>query len=403
LASPRRSRATGQVFNLTMKVGLISFHSFANPGGVKRHILGLFKEFKRKGVDTKIIVPRRKISENYGKNVILLGTSFPVTFGGSQSDFDIHFNPISIERTLKKEEFDVLHFHNIGLPASLQIALSPSAFNALHILTFHSNIEGSKFLQNFPSFSYLFGKLCQWQLDGVIGVSPLILEFFKDFKGVKRVIPNGIDLDKFNPNVPKIKKFDDGKINILFVGRIEERKGLIYLIKAFKILEEKFSNLRLIVVGKGPLEKECRDYVKQNKLRDVIFEGEKTTEVPSYYKTSDIFVSPAIFGESFGLVLLEAMACGTPVVAFSNKGYADFLKGKIAEKFMAKPKDYRGLAKKIELLIKDQESRRKVSEQGIREAEEYSWEKIAQKVIDFYELCHKNKLKKKKIKLSILE
>lgn len=386
-----------------MKVGLISFHSFANPGGVKTHILGLFKEFRKKGIKTKIIVPRRKISENYGKNVILLGTSFPVPFGGSQSDIDIHFNPLAIETTLQKEKFDVLHFHNLIFPSALQISLSPSAWNTLKILTFHSNLKGSKLLQGFPSFFYILDKVCEWQIDGIIGVSPLILEFFKDFKGVKKVIPNGIDLDKFNPNVPKIKKFDDGKTNILFIGRIEERKGLIYLIKAFKILEEKFSNLRLIVVGKGPLEKECRDYVKQNKLRDVIFEGEKTKEVPSYYRTSDIFVSPAIFGESFGLVLLEAMACGTSVVAFSNKGYADFLKGKSAERFMAKPKDYKALAKKIELLIKDQKLRKKVSEQGIREAKEYSWEKIAEEVIDFYELCHKNKLKKKKIKLSILE
>ena len=67
-----------------MKIGLISFHSFSKPGGVKRHILGLYKEFKKRGIETKIIVPRRKRSENYGKNVILLGTSFPIKFSGSQ-------------------------------------------------------------------------------------------------------------------------------------------------------------------------------------------------------------------------------------------------------------------------------------------------------------------------------
>ncbi|UZE93035.1 MAG: glycosyltransferase family 4 protein [Candidatus Nealsonbacteria bacterium] len=383
-----------------MKVGLISFHSFSNPGGVKRHILGLFKEFKKKGIETKIIVPRRKSSENYGRNVILLGTSFPMVVDGSQSDFDIHFNPISIERTLRKEKFDVLHFHNCGLPSTLQILLSPSTSNTLNILTFHSR---SKLLKKSPTLLYILNKTCRWKIDGVIGVAPLALDYFKDFKGLKTVIPNGIDLDKFNTKVPKIKKFCDGKTNILFVGRIEERKGLIYLIKAFEILQEKFSNLRLIIVGKGPLKKECKEYVKEQELKNVIFEGEKTKEVAFYYRTADIFVSPAIFGESFGLVLLEAMACGTPVVAFANKGYAGFLKGKSGERFLAKPKDYKGLAKKIEVLIKNPKLRKETAEQGIKEAKEYSWDKVVDRVLNFYELCHKNKLKKRKIKISLLE
>ena len=386
-----------------MKVSLVSFHSFCKPGGVKRHILGLFKEFRKRGIKTKIIVPRRKKSENYGKNVILLGTSFPVTFGGSQSDLDINFNPIALETTLRKEKFDVLHFHNFGFPSVVQILLSPSALNTLNILTFHSNIEGSKFLRNFPTFVYLLNKICQWNVDGVIGVAPLILKYFKEYKGIKRVIPNGIDLDKFNPNVPEIKRFCDGKLNILFVGRIEERKGLIYLLKAFKILQEKFKNLRLIIIGKGPLKKESEDYVKEQKLKEVVFEGEITKGLSSYYKTADIFVSPAIFGESFGLVLLEAMACGTSIVAFSNEGYASFLKGKTAERFMVKPRDYKGLAKKIKILIESPKLRKKVAEQGIKEVKEYSWDNIAEKVLDFYKFCYKHKLKKRKIKLSLLE
>jgi phosphatidylinositol alpha-mannosyltransferase len=384
-----------------MKVGLISFHSFCNPGGVKRHILGLFKEFKKRGIQAKIIAPRRKRSENYGKDIILLGTSFPINFSGSQADFDIHFNPLAIEKTLKREKFDILHFHNGALPSSLQILLSPSAANTLNILTFHANIRGSKFLERFPSFLYILNKICQWKIDGIIGVAPLILEYFKSYKGLKKVIPNGIDLDEFNINVPKIKKFCDGKINILFVGRIEKRKGLIYLLRAFKILERKFSNLRLVVVGEGPLEKECKEYVKKNKLKEVVFEGQITKGIASYYKTADIFVSPAVFGESFGLVLLEAIACGTPVVAFANQGYAELLKGKSSEKFLTKIKDYRELAKNIKILIENQGLRNKVAEEGIEEVKEYSWKKVVDKILDFYEICKKNKSKKRKNSFSL--
>ena len=102
-----------------MKVALISFHSFYKPGGVKRHVLGLHQEFKKRGIYSKIIVPRRESSENYGKDVILLGTSFPVTVDGTQADFDINFNPLAIDQVLSKEKFDILHFHNFIPPSAL--------------------------------------------------------------------------------------------------------------------------------------------------------------------------------------------------------------------------------------------------------------------------------------------
>ena len=383
-----------------MKVGLFSFHSFIKPGGVKRHILGLQKEFKRRGIYSKIIAPRRSFKENYGKDVILLGTSFPIPFSGSQSDFCINFNPLAIERILKKEKFDVIHFHNFGFPSAFQIL---ERSDVLNILTFHANIEKSEFLKNFPIFLYLLNKIAQWKIDGVIGVAPLNLKVFKGFKGPKVVIPNGIDLEEFNPKVPKIKKFLDGKINILFVGRIEERKGLIYLLKAFKILTQKLgggwvaSNLRLIVVGEGELKKDCQKYVKENNLREIYFEGQITgKKLLPYYTTCDIFCSPAIFGESFGLVLLEAMACGAPVVAFANTGYWQFLEGKRGEKFLAKNRSYKDLAEKIATLIKNKKLRKEMGEWGIKEAKKYSWPKITDQVLAFYELCQKNKERRKK-------
>jgi len=359
--------------------------------------LGLFKEFKRKGVKTKIIVPRRNWRENYGQDVILLGTSFPINFVGSQSDLDINFNPLAIERTLKKEKFDVLHFHNFSVPSALQILTSPSISNTLNILTLHSNVKGSKFLEKFPTLLYLFNKICQWKIDGVIGVAPLILETFKNYKGPKILIPNGVDLEEFNPKVLPIKKFIDGKINILFVGRIEKRKGLIYLLKAYKILEKKFPNLRLIIIGEGPLKAECQQYVRENNLKEVYFEGRVVgRELVSYYNGCDIFCSPAIFGESFGIVLLEAMACGKPVVAFANQGYKEFLRGKKGERFLAKPRDFQDLAQKLEILIKNPKLRKEMGEWGIEEAQKYSWSKIANQVLNFYQFCQKEKQKKKK-------
>jgi len=385
-----------------MKIALISFHSFFQPGGVKRHVLGLAKELKKRKITVKIIAPRRSFKENYGKDVILLGTSFPLPFSGGVSDLGINFNPLAIEDVLKEEKFNVLHFHNFGFPSTLQILASLSASNTLNILTCHFNIKGSKFLKRFPVLLYLLKKICQWKIDGVIGVAPLNLEPFRKYKGPKIVIPNGIDLEVFNPKVPQIKKFNKDRVNILFLGRIEKRKGLIYLLKAYKILEKKLgggwvsSNLRLIIVGEGPLKNDLENWVKLNKLKNVIFEGKVPEDkVASYYKSCDIYCSPAIFGESFGLVLVEAMACGKPVVAFTNEGYKGVLTGKGA-RFLAKPRDYKILAEKLEILIKNKRLREEMGKWGIKEAKKYSWPKIAGRVLDFYELCRKNKERQKR-------
>jgi len=372
-----------------MKVALISFHSFLKPGGVKTHILELKDEFKRRKIPSKIIVPRRSLKENYGKNVILLGTSLSIPFGGGKSDFGLHFNPLAIENTLRKEKFDILHFHNFGFPSSFQIL---ERSRSLNILTFHSDVERSQFLKNFPIFLYILKKIVQWKIDGIIGVSPVALKIFEDCDLPKVIIPNGVNIEKFNPRVSKIKRFVDGKINILFVGRIEKRKGLIYLLKAYKILEKKFKNLRLIIAGEGELKERCQNFVKSKNLREVYFEGEQNhQDLPSYFRSSQIFVSPAIFGESFGMVLLEAMASGLPLVAFANQGYKEFLKGKKGEKFLVKSRDFRSLAKKIEILIQNENLRKEMGNWGRNEAKKYSWSKIADKVLNFYQFCQKNK------------
>jgi phosphatidylinositol alpha-mannosyltransferase len=300
---------------------------------------------------------------------------------------------------LRKEKFDILHFHNFGFPSTVQILASPSAAKSLNILTFHANLEENKFLKRFPFLISFLNKICQWRIDGIIGVNPLNLKYFRQYSGPKTVIPNGIDLKIFNPKAPKIKKYLDEKINILFLGRIEERKGLIYLLRAYKILEKILNsrlkeNLRLIIGGDGPLKRECQEWARKNRLKNVIFEGKIPEEkTPSYYSSADIFCAPSIFGESFGIVLIEAMASGLPVVAFANKGYKSVLVNKGA-RFLARPRDSKTLAKKLAILIKNEKLRKEMGKWGMKEAQKYSWPKIAEKVLDFYQICAKEKKRK---------
>ncbi len=371
-----------------LKVGLVAFHSFAEPGGVKHHVQGLAREFKKRGIETKIIVPRRYLLENYGPDVILLGTSFSIPFNASKGDVVVNFNPLALRKVLEREKFDILHFHNFGFPSALEIL---SFSKATHVLTFHADLEDSELIKNLPAFSYFFPKLIEWKVKGVIGVSERNLELFKDYKGLKRVIPNGVDLEHFGPDKKPFPQFKDNKLNILFVGRLEERKGLIYLLQAFELLKWSNPNIRLLVVGKGGLRREAVAFVRSRNLKDVHFLGEQTGEaLPRWYGTADIYCSPATHAESFGIVLLEAMATGLPVVGFANKGYALFMRDKKGKRFFAPPKDVEGLAEHLQTLITDPKLRQEMGEWGIGAAKRYGWNVVGQEVLDFYQEVLKN-------------
>ena len=117
----------------------------------------------------------------------------------------------------------------------------------------------------------------------------------KHFPGDYNIIPNGIDLEHFSPDVAPIEEFCDGKQNILFVGRLERRKGLIYLIKAFQQIKREIPNSRLIIVGPGTrLRKPYQKWIRHHDLKDAVFIGYVSyAELPRYYKTADIFWAPA--------------------------------------------------------------------------------------------------------------
>ncbi len=379
-----------------MKVGLISAHPFSEEGGVKTHILNLKREFQKKNVKTKVLVPRAKIFEKYDKDTILLGTALRIEFGGGISDLIFSFLPLAIERVLLREKFDVLHFHNFTLPATLQILLSPLSFSSTTILTFHSNIERSAFLKKYPFFIDLLNDFCNLRIHGVILVSKILRPFFQNYKGEIEVIPNGVSLEAFGPTVPPVKKFLDKKLNLLFVGRLEERKGPIYLLKAFRLLKKKYPQARLIFVGDGPQRSECESFVKKFNLKDVVFEGWVAQEkVPSYYASCDIFCVPSIYGESFGIILLEALASQKPVVAFNIEAFLEVVKEGKGVLF-AKNKNIFDLAKKIEFLILHKEKRKELGFEGRKWVQKYSWEKVAQKVLDFYQKI-KNQREKKSL------
>lgn len=207
-------------------------------------------------------------------------------------------------------------------------------------------------------------------------------------------IPNGVDVDRFKPRTGN--RQSHSKI-ICFVGRLEEQKGLDSLMRAIASIRDKSNDIRLFVVGDGPLSAFLRNLCNVLKLEDrVVFTG-RTENVLPYYQDADVFVLPSI-SEGMSRSLLEAMACGLPVVATCAGGNADMLDPDLKNKeivsnyhigangILVRPKDDAGLAEAILKLLNDADLSMQLGEKARRAVKEnYSQKKIINQYIDFYD------------------
>jgi len=224
------------------------------------------------------------------------------------------------------------------------------------------------------------------RLDGKIAVSQAAMGFASKYvPGYYNIIPNGIDLELFSPDVSPISEFCDGKLNILFVGRLEKQKGVNYLIRAYRRVKQEVPASRLIIVGPGTrLRGKYEKEIARSGLKDVIFVGGKPqSELPPYYKTADVFCAPATGLESFGIVLIEAMAVGKPVVATNIEGYNSVLTHGI-EGLLVPPKNEKMLAQALVSLLTNESLRQEMGARARLKAREYDWEHVAQMVLNYY-------------------
>jgi phosphatidylinositol alpha-mannosyltransferase len=202
------------------------------------------------------------------------------------------------------------------------------------------------------------------------------------FKVNTRIIPNGVDINQFNPARPPLEKFDNNKMNLLFLSRFDPRNGLGFMLKAFKIVKSEFPDVRLIIAGDGPLKFWYKRLVPKELENDVHFEGLVKDERPSYYATCDVFCSP-IMKASFGVTLLESMASGKAIVAMENVGYKDLLGPE--EGILVPPNSPSEFAKAILLLLRNEKLRKEMGSNGRKKALNYSWDKVVGEIFDYYE------------------
>lgn len=366
-----------------MKIALVSPYDFAYPGGVTNHISSLEHHLTKMGHEVKVIAPASKAVPTFGDRFIPVGRPRPIPSSGSIARITISLRLAPrIKAILDEEKFDIIHLHEPLCPMLCTTVLRLS--QTANVGTFHA--DGSIGYSLGKLFNAIFLKRWFDKLDGKIAVSKPAMEFAnKHFPGYYNIIPNGVDLDHFSPDVLPIDEFCDGKLNILFVGRLEKRKGLGYLLEAYQRVNREIPNSRLIIVGPGTrLRKKYEKQVMRNGLKDVVFVGYVAyDELPRYYKTADIVCSPATGRESFGIVLLEAMAVGKPIVASNIDGYASLVTHDV-EGLLVPPEDEEILAQALISLMTNQSLRQQMGARGRLKAQDYGWEQIAQRVVSCY-------------------
>jgi phosphatidylinositol alpha-mannosyltransferase len=362
-----------------VKIGLVSPYVYPLPGGVTEHVRHLYEGLRERGHDVRIITSSHGLQRSSEGDVIRIGKGFSIPTNGSVGTLTVSPRFLSqVREVLDHERFDLLHFHEPFVPFLSLVVLRES--QSVNVATFHAY---GGFSPAYEFGSKVLGGYAE-RLHGRIAVSAAARHFIdRFFPGDYRVIPNGVDIDRYRRAVP-IARWQDGTRNLLFVGRHEPRKGLLDLLKAYRILRKAGCKCRLLVVGSGPQEREARRYVMTRRLQGVEFLGRVSdAEKAQLFRTADVFLAPATGRESFGIVLLEAMAAGAPIVASDIHGYKGVVR-RDREGLLVPPRKPKAIAAATAQLLNDPELRAQMSEAGRRRAEEFSWERVTAKVDDYY-------------------
>ena len=367
-----------------MKIAMVSPYDFTWPGGVTAHVAQLARELGRSGHEVQVLAPHSSSRESSGADQFIpLGRSVPLPSGGSIARVCLSWwlYP-KVRELLKREQFDIIHLHEPMAPILPLCVLEFS--KSVNVGTFHASYSH----QHLYTLTHPIIKRWHRRLHGGIAVSPAAYRYVNNaFPADYRIIPNGIDVDHFSRNSEPWPQFRDGKTNILFVGRLEKRKGLKYLLEAYSLLKWDLPNIRLIVVGPGHPDRDSFRIIGARGLEDVVFAGKVSYEdLARYYATADIFCSPATGSESFGMVLAEAMAASKPVVASEIEGY----KGIVThgqEGLLFPRKDPASLAESLALLIENPDMARRMGANGRESVEKYRWSVVASQVESYYEEC----------------
>jgi phosphatidylinositol alpha-mannosyltransferase len=372
-----------------MRIALVSPYSWTYQGGVNRHVEALAEQFISQGDHVRVLAPwdppgflSRRLHRSQPElreapdYLVSLGRTVGYGANGAVSNLSSFAGgPISLRRELRAGNYDVVHVHE---PLAPLVGWDAMTFRGAPVVgTFHAYSTKA-----FPNhLATLLGARRRLnQLSARIAVSEAAAWTGRRwFGGDYVIVPNGVDVEA----TAKGPKPPSDELRLLFVGRAEERKGLPVLLSAFQALVEHVPS-RLTVIGADP--EDLSSLISDPDLLSHIDVLGKVSDsvLWRHLGEADLLCAPSLAGESFGMVLTEAFAAGTPVIASKIAGYRDVVTDGV-DGVLVPPADPQALAEELQLLAHEPERLVAMGEAGRRSAERYAWPRVADQVKKVYE------------------
>lgn len=369
-----------------MKIGIVTQSYYPVLGGVTEHVWHLGRELQRLGHEVVVITGQTRTPDDRSLRVIRIGRQIPLSGYGANVHITVGWKlGRALQRIEAAEHFDLVHIQSPadpGLPLIASLTMrSPKVGTHHSFRDRHTSADIA-----FWIFRRMFDRAVH-NVKAHIAVSPSAAELtHRYYPNVPvDIIPNGIDTERFSTVVEPVAKYRDGVFTILFVGRMDPRKGAKYLFAALPYLEAKLERYRILVVGSGWMKRYYHAHIPMHLQHRVEFAGfASPAELPHYYRSADIYCSPATGNESFGIVLLEAMSSGLPVVASNISGYRHAMQSDRQGLFV-RPRDPQDLARAIIELSSDPARRAAMGRAGRERAQSYDWKLVTQKILAVYQ------------------
>jgi phosphatidylinositol alpha-mannosyltransferase len=371
---------TGRQPDRPLRIGICASYDLGRAGGVNTHIRAQAAALRRLGHDVCVFGATSAPLES---EEVSLGGCVSLVIGETETGFGI--DPRSwwtSKRLLRERRFDVLHMHEPLMPL-------PSWFVLLHadapvVATFHTyRSQGHKW---YPQYRWIFDPLMKR-----VAIRLAVSEAAKrtvaaHFPGDYEVVPNAIDVCRFAAPASRPAAMRDEHRYVLYVGRLEPRKGVDRLLRAMTVVRKHDAHAQLVIVGDGP-DRAALEAEACTLNIDVRFVGHVgDDDLPAFYRSADVVCSPALRDESFGIVLLEAMAAGRPIVATDIAGYAELLRPAGCARFAAVD-DPMSLAREIGVVLEDAGLARTLGDRGAVAARRYDWSVVATRLEEIYRLA----------------
>jgi len=365
-----------------VKIGIVSQSYYPRYGGVTEHVHHTAVELRRRGHEVTIITSHFRRTKTPEAGVVRIGHNLLIPFNGAFVDLAVGWRlRWQLQELFRRHRFDLVHTHAPIVPTLPLMAIQTAP--CAQVGTFHTTGNPDRWLE----ISCRLLRRDVRRLHSRIAVSTTARDFAAHFfPGEYHVVPNGVDIERFRPDLAPFPEWrEPGTVNLLFVGRLDPRKGVHLLIAAMpEIVRLARTPVRLLVVGDSYLRPKLEASVHPSVRDRVKFLGHVPgADLPRWYATGDVFLSPASGQESFGIVLVEAMAAGCPVIASDIPGYRSVVNPDV-DGVVSPPGDVGALARNVAALVDDGPRRAALALRGRVRAEEFSWRRVTDGIEEVY-------------------